>query len=380
MWDTIKRWLGKPVAIAGMTSSEATQRHPPVIWIPAEKSKWHVPVADIRSITQGVVSGTSNPEFAMNAVSWSQEDGRSFIGELPPDSRAISANLRYRNDSHLADGVLFSPREMEHKWAIFYHDTRIIAVRSWTRRVQLVAETRLEDGFLHIESLLVAADPPGEDGDHLRCFDFLIRSHALGLIYPAPIPSGEWTDLNSMGMLCYSWFGNLAHFASSNVIPFEPPNESLRTDSLLHIGVAKSDSDLVRSQIAAGVPITILARDGLAPAHWALATDGTAMLQLLLELGSPVDVRSIEDATALMNAVQAGNQAAVELLIGRGADVNAVDHRGFTALHRGAEMGNKDLVIILLRHGANPNLNARGHTPRSLAVSQGHTEIDNLLR
>jgi hypothetical protein len=53
-------------------------------------------------------------------------------------SRAVAATLRFPIDRMLADGVLFSPSAMEHKWAIFYHQRRILCVRSWLRWVHVV--------------------------------------------------------------------------------------------------------------------------------------------------------------------------------------------------------------------------------------------------
>ena len=60
---------------------------------------------------------------------------------------------------------------------------------------------------------------------------------------------------------------------------------------------------------------------------------------LLLDRGSPVDVRSTQGATPLMTAAQSASADQVRLLLDRGADVNARDGRGFTALHRAAELG-----------------------------------------
>jgi ankyrin repeat protein len=99
------------------------------------------------------------------------------------------------------------------------------------------------------------------------------------------------------------------------------------------------------------------------------------MVNLLLERGSPVDVRSTEGATPLMNAVQQGSVEKATLLLDRGADPDAKDSRGFTALHRAAEMGQTQLAELLLRRGAAPSPEAAGHTPRSLAEQRGKTAI-----
>lgn len=127
------------------------------------------------------------------------------------------------------------------------------------------------------------------------------------------------------------------------------------------------------------MPIDLLAADGLAPMHWALASKEPAVMALLLHRGAQVDVRSAEGATPLMNAVQARSPGKASFLLGRGADANARDHRGFTALHRAAEMGLADIVRLLLDHGAAPDPAVAEHTPRSFAQARGHEDIVALL-
>src|SRR5262249_47213351 len=172
----------------------------------------------------------------------------------------------------------------------------------------------------------------------VRVLDFLLRSHALDLVYPAPLPPGLAEDPPRAALWCMSCFGNRAHFARPHALAASPPQQPLRTHSLLHIAVARGDATEVRRLLDAGVPPDLLARDGLAPLHWALARNDTALLSLLVECGSPVDVRSVEGATPLMNAVQARSIDKVAWLLDHDADPNAADGRGFTALHRAAEM------------------------------------------
>jgi ankyrin repeat protein len=114
--------------------------------------------------------------------------------------------------------------------------------------------------------------------------------------------------------------------------------------------------------------------------HWALTGRGTAMLDHLLRRGSPIDVRSAEGATPLMNAVQDGDLDRATFLLDHGADPNAIDLRGFAALHRAAESGHKGLVELLLARGAAANVVAEGHTALSLAEQRGRAEICALLR
>jgi ankyrin repeat protein len=103
------------------------------------------------------------------------------------------------------------------------------------------------------------------------------------------------------------------------------------------------------------------------------------MPEFLLERGSPVDVRSHQGATPLMNTVQDRSVEKVAFLLNHGADPNAADTRGFTALHRAAEMGLLDVARLLLDRGAFAYPEAHGHTPRSLAEGCGEKAIVELL-
>ena len=65
-----------------------------------------------------MVSHSADPQCAENAISFTQDDGRGFIGEAPWTRRSIEAALRFPIDRMLAEGVLFAPQVIEHKWGI----------------------------------------------------------------------------------------------------------------------------------------------------------------------------------------------------------------------------------------------------------------------
>jgi hypothetical protein len=379
----------------GSSPGSTLQSLPHIPWIDADQNPWGVPVLDVRPVTRRMLSTSTNPQCAVNAISFGGEDGTCFIGVEPEPATSVPAALRYPIDRHLADGALFLPREMEQKWAIFLHRGRVIFVRSWTRQVTAVADVEVADGIATLTRIYgsfrgangdddATAEPDGAIDDaervlRVRTADFLIRTHALGTPFPAPIPPGAEADPRSAAMGCMSWFGDLAEFATPHAIDAPPPSVPLRTHSLLHIAVARGDRAAAQAQLDAGVPIDLLAGDGLAPLHWSMAAKDLAMAEFLLDRGSPADVRSAEGATPLMNAVQAGRLDAANLLLARGADPNARDTRGFTALHRAAEMGKPDIVQRLLDAGASARIEAGGHTPLSVAQARGEAAVVSLL-
>ena len=103
------------------------------------------------------------------------------------------------------------------------------------------------------------------------------------------------------------------------------------------------------------------------------------MIDHLLAAGVPIDIRSAEGATPLMNAIQDKELEKVQWLVDRKANVNAADDRGFTPMHRAAEMGLADTVKFLLAHGAKADSRAGEYTPCSLARMRGEDEIVRLL-
>lgn len=371
-WEFIKRFFGK--------KSRGASDVAEVRWLQPGETTWDVPVLDVRPVTLGTTSWSPDRESAENAISFGKEDGTAFLGQQPEVRRTTRASLRFPVDGKLVDGVLFGPSEMEHKWAIFYHQRRIICVRSWTRRVTAVATVEERADHIEVTSIdgtLVTKDE--EPAFTVRVLDYLLRSHVLNLVYPAPIPVGLETDPKQAAIWCMNAFGKLAWVATPHLLRRDDPGKPLRVNSLLHIAAARGDLAAVEAQLAAGVPIELLANDGLAPLHWSMARPDLATAELLLKKGSPVDVRSAEGATPLMNAVQGTDVDKAVFLLDRGADPNAVDHRGFTALHRAAEIGSTDLVRLLLDRGAHAKPEADGHTPKSLAAAHGHRAIAALL-
>jgi len=204
---------------------------PQIPWIEAAETPWGVPVLDVRAVTQHMISTSQDPQCAANAISFDRDDGSAFAAEEPASPRVIGALVQYRVNAPLADGALFRPREMEHKWAIFHHRQRILFVRSWTRRLHAIAELSPCEGGVEITRIRgVFTDPEESPLFTTMALDFLLRSHALGMVYPAPLPEGlEETPLEA-AMWCFQMFGNLALCATHHIIPLtrpEPPLEVL---------------------------------------------------------------------------------------------------------------------------------------------------------
>ena len=201
---------------------------PEIPWIEAAETPWGVPVLDVRAVTQNMISTSADPQCAANAISYGNDDGSAFATAEPASPRVIGALVRYRVNAPLPDGALFRPQAMEHKWAIFHRQQRILFVRGWTRRLHAIAELSLHEGYVEVNRIRgVFTDTEESPLFTTMALDYLVRSHALGMVYPAPLPEGlEQTPLEA-ALWCFQMFGNRALCATHHIIPLHMPDEPL---------------------------------------------------------------------------------------------------------------------------------------------------------
>ena len=102
--------------------------------------------------------------------------------------------------------------------------------------------------------------------------------------------------------------------------------------------------------------------------------------------------------TPLQEAARYGHKEVVKLLLDRGAECNKASKKygltplymavqgdhfnyGWTPVHWAARKGHKDVVQLLLTKGADWNImTVDGHTPLTLALQNGHTELVDILQ
>jgi hypothetical protein len=205
---------------------------PDIRWIDPAANPWGVRLLDVRPVTQGMLSTSSDPECAANALSYGHEDGSGFTNLPPNSTRNTKLGLRYRIDGPLADGALFIPASMEHKWAIFHRAAKILFVRSWTRELYAMADVTTHEN--EIELTEIRGDLITEDEDEQfkrRVVDYILRSHVLEEVYPAPLPRELSEEPMQAALWCFSCFGSLALVATPEEISYAPPEEPMRIHS-----------------------------------------------------------------------------------------------------------------------------------------------------
>ena len=85
--------------------------------------------------------------------------------------------------------------------------------------------------------------------------------------------------------------------------------------------------------------------------HWACEVKDIEIVQMLLDMGSDLEVMDEYDYTPLHRAAYANSLAVAELLISSGADLEAKDNVGRTPLHVAAEEDYIEMQDLLISHG-----------------------------
>ena len=124
------------------------------------------------------------------------------------------------------------------------------------------------------------------------------------------------------------------------------------------------DADGIRKAVAQGASLTSrLPEISLTPLMAALCKFGKprwdACVELLLELGCPVDGVKSDPPIVACAAHDMLGPKTVELLVAHGADVNAADRDGTTAILECVIRGRVGLTRFLMQHGADPTIKNR---------------------
>jgi len=374
MWEFIKNLFGSK-----RSGDASVPNVPEIPLIPADRqdNPWKIDVLDVQPVTRHMLSWSQDAESAKNAMSFGSDDGTCFIGQVPPIAKSVITDLRYPLDGPLYDGQLFVPKAMEQKWAIYFHKTKIIFVRSWQRKVYVIANTRNVAGELQIDS--INGSFSDDEQLDIRIVDFLIRSHVLSMGEVAPIPPLMMLVPKTAAIWCMAEYGTFGVFASGHDYKKQPIKKPLRSNSLLHIAVARGDLNAVETYLSEGMPIDLRCAFGFPVLHWAISRPDTTLLVHLINRGALVDSRADCGTTTLMSAAQDRRLEFCRTLLKLGADPNAADKRGFTTLHRACEMGEMEITSLLLDAGARKDVTAQGLTPRQLAITRKEDRIVKLL-
>lgn len=118
----------------------------------------------------------------------------------------------------------------------------------------------------------------------------------------------------------------------------------------LHIATRAGHAAMCKAVIASGSKVNAFRSDGWAPIHLAW---NLQVLQVLIDQGCDVELRSRQGSTALHVAAENRNYEGARELLTAGANVDAFDGYGRTPLTIAMNMGDEVFVRILVEAGAN---------------------------
>jgi hypothetical protein len=388
-------------------------------WLPPAANPFGVELLDLHGFVANVTAWSPDPNAARNAMGWRGDDGLEFVGAPLPRARRVSCQLGYTRSGGSVDGRWFCPGAMEDKWALFHYEARLYAVRSWTRQVAMVGHTVQHENEVNFTGIDVGELGPREsDEEIVRGFDFLVKSHVLGALVPAPIGAAVPRDADLIAKQCFNSWGRRAlgaAYADLRAVPVNRPVisdtplmiaieardtrralawiDDARTTDLdvtcrygsytsLHSAAVKGLVEVVASLLAHGARVNSLAHTKRTALHEivTLPKANMAVVRLLLDAGASVRARDEHGAEPIHLAAQTGSAEVVRVLLEAGADPNAKTDHGFAPLHQAAEAGRLDIVMNLLSAGAEMEVSVGDLTPLKLAQTRGQRAMVDLLR
>jgi len=119
-------------------------------------------------------------------------------------------------------------------------------------------------------------------------------------------------------------------------------------------------------------------KDSQKPAAGVSTDDTVSAIKSLLEAGADVNTWSLQEETALYQAIIAGHEDIVKLLLDAGAETNGSS--SCHPLHVACERGNTEIVTLLLQHGVNVNaVSDKGDTALHSACESGQFKMVQIL-
>ncbi|MES2571646.1 MAG: hypothetical protein V4710_16530, partial [Verrucomicrobiota bacterium] len=110
-------------------------------WSEPHENEFLLRVLDCRTFATSVISTTTEPNVVAYFRSAPALSGCALPGSLPEHSTPLTCALEYLGlPVPASEGPLFLAAAMEQKWNIFHFGRRLYFARSWTGRLEFVAE------------------------------------------------------------------------------------------------------------------------------------------------------------------------------------------------------------------------------------------------
>ncbi len=162
-----------------------------------------------------------------------------------------------------------------------------------------------------------------------------------------------------------------------------PSARSGIVDRPLHYAAANGKLEIVNLLIELGAPVNETVIRGETALHRAARRAQTDVMKSLIENGAKVNARTVEGATPLHYAAKCGCRMGrhIQLLIEHKADREARTKKGQTPLHWAAEWSASTAVLALCSNGVNINVvDNNGRHVRDLLQENDRSQTTKVLR
>jgi Ankyrin repeats (3 copies) len=331
---------------------------------------------------QGVLSTSQDLKAAACSTSWRRKTG----DELDPSSLlklpVIECHLKYPAARSLPEGILYAPPSMNEKWVLAYKSGRILAARSWTGRVEAIADVHHTGTDLIVEHLRALPDSCLRiSGRLMETFDWLIRVHALHQRLPLPVDDEAAAMLQKIPLSGFSPFGSALFCAAKHWSPPESKRK-ICSDGAILVNARLGEIAAIEKLVAEGADLEAPGNvGGYTALHLAIVQKEVKLFFALLDMGANVDALADRDMHALSLAiVHRAPLAVLEALAKRATAFLIPNTDGFNALHAAAEVDHGEVVPWLVSHGFDLEVRTRhGHTALHLACALGHESAARAL-
>ena len=148
---------------------------------------------------------------------------------------------------------------------------------------------------------------------------------------------------------------------------------------LLHAGATSGQIEFVELVLKIGTLVDVTNPEGRTALHIASENEDLQLAHLLISKGCSVTAADCSGVTALHVAVERQSASMLQLLLNRKADVNARNRSGSTCVHIACRSGNLEIAMFLLSSGADISLLENGRSPLHIACEHGHAELCRVL-
>ena len=184
-----------------------------------ENNPFNKRVLDIRSLTQTMLSFTSDKSVAELFNKQRHSIGEELINIQVPGLKIIETRLEYPHNGSKMEGAGFKAKCMEDKWDIYFWNGIMYLTRSWTGEVVYKAHTTVSDTNFLITKIEYSENEYTETDSSLVIDNvhFIVMSHAFGRPFPHRVPKTLIAE-KDIALYSFNQFGHNCWYATYDTI------------------------------------------------------------------------------------------------------------------------------------------------------------------